>query len=146
MSRRRRAVAPLLAIASLAAGCTTVQVDPVDAGAHRLEGVCIERNSRALVPALLPAIRDAFRRNGIPTELRQAGSLDGCGYVVRYAGESAQDLRVYTRSIQLEIVRGEESVGRLDYEHHGGLSPTKYARTADKLDPLVDRLLAGQKR
>ena len=146
MTRRRRAFAPLLAIASLAAGCTTIQVDPVDADVHRLDRVCVERNPRALVPALLPAIRDAFRRNGVTTQVRGAGALDGCRYVVRYAAESNRDFTAYTRTIQLEILRGEESVGRLDYEHHGGLSLTKYRRTADKLDPLVDRLLAGQRR
>lgn len=141
MSRRGWRAA-LATVALLGLACTSIHFEPVDAEQHRLERVCIERNPRVLVPALVPAIRDAFRRNGVPTELRVSKDVDSCRFVLRYTALRGWDIANYTRVIELELTRGDETIGSVDYEHHGGFAVSKYARTADKLDPL----LAGQRR
>lgn len=144
---RMKARAPSLvcALALCAAACTTTNIVPVDAKLHRLGEVCIERNSRVLIRALVPGIRDAFRRHRVKTVIREPDDLEGCEYVLRYTALQGWDVAPYTRTMELELFQGEQVIGRLDYEHHGGIAVTKYGRTVDKLDPLIDRLLEGQR-
>ena len=134
-----------LAWGLLCAACTTTNVTPVDAARHRLGDVCIERNPRVHVAALVPAVRDAFRRHRVTTLMREPGELADCEYVLRYRAER-RGTPAYTKSATLELTHGNEPIGRVEYAHRGGLAITKYARTADKLDPLIDRLLEGQRR
>jgi hypothetical protein len=134
-----------LALGLACAACTTTHVAPVDAARHRLGEVCIERNPRVHVAALVPAVRDAFRRHRVMTRMREPGELAGCEYVLRYNAERG-GATAYMKSATLELTHGDEAIGRVEYAHRGGLAITKYARTADKLDPLIDRLLEGQRR
>lgn len=140
--RSARAACALVLSLCLAA-CTTVRVDPVDAEAHPLREVCIERNPRVLVRAMLPAVRDAFRRNRVATVVREPGEFEDCEYMLRYSALRGGTLIKYTKIATIELFRGEAEIGRIDYEHHGWLDITKFARTADKLAPLIERLLEG---
>jgi hypothetical protein len=133
-----------LGLPLLLAACAATNVTPVNTR-HQLDLVCIERNPRVLVAALLPAVRDAFRRNRVPTVVREPGQLEGCETVLRYSARRAQGLaRPYTQSATLELRSGDEPIGRLEW-HASSVAFLGSTRTADQLDPLVDRLLAEQR-
>lgn len=132
-----------------AMGCASVDVQPVAIDREALGLVCVERNPRARIPAVIDAIRDGFRRNRVATEVRYADEVEDCPYVLRYTARREWDLNFlyggYVAEVGMTLHRGNTEVGRARYRDRGGFfvpTPTKYQRTTQKLKPVLDRLLA----
>lgn len=141
--RPRSLVVVGAAALTLLAGCTSTRVHPIDRAQHSLADatVCIETNYRVTVRAMPRALEDAFRRNDIKTEFRDASELDDCPYVLRYTAHRWWNILPYTSRIELELFHESVAIGSARFRA-GEATFTKFARTYQKTEPLVDRMLA----
>lgn len=139
----------ILGAAALLAACaSTTTVRPVTAS--KIETVCIERNADVYVEDLLPAIEDAFRRNGIATRVFDVSPAP-CPYRVTYAASRRWDLQAFMSDARISLYRDRELVGEATYAlpsgvfGGGGISPDKWRSAAFKIDQIMDKMLAGLK-
>jgi hypothetical protein len=134
-------IAPMFALVLLA-GCTSIDVRPVAAGAA-LEQVCIVENDEVLVDDFLSVLRDGFDRHGVATNVVQPAQADVCETTLTYTAARGWDLVPYLDEAELRLWRGGRQIGAADYRHRGGFAFTKFAGTKKKMDPVIDQLLAG---
>jgi hypothetical protein len=134
----------LLAFAFLAIGCTSVKVQPVDSTLPILH-VCIRQNPQVEVSDFLHVLQDGFERHGIGTEVYYGNRPRHCEYILTYTALRSWDLKTYLSHAELRLQRGGQQIASADYHLRakGGLSLTKFAGTKSKMDPVIDKLLAG---
>ena len=136
----------LLTGACLLAGCTSVEVQPVTAAPSGLKVVYIQRNQAAddIAPDLESAIENSLQRHGIGTKIVSQEPSDA-DYSLTYAATSGWDLKPFVKTAEVRLKRGARQVGYVRYENSGGFNVSKYASAREKMDPLLDRLLAGSR-
>ncbi len=85
---------------------------------------------------------------GIPVEMllsRIATKLDrgskGCSYTLHYTAERSWDLKPFLDYALLTLRKDGVAIGMAEYRNRGGLTFTKYAGTASKMNPVIDELL-----
>ncbi len=126
------------------AGCaSTAVVEPVDAKAHQIEQVCIVKNPKAEVADLVEVLRVGFTRHNIRTATYEKSQLPtSCDYTLTYIARQEWDFATFMSYAQLQIHHGGSVIASAEY-NHSGFDTEKWSRTATKIDPLVDELLAG---
>ena len=134
----------LLTAALLLAGCADVEVQPVSSGVP-IKVVYIERNPAAddIAPDLESAIENGLQRHGIGTKVIAGEPPSENDYSLTYAATGGWDLKPFTKTAELRLKRGPKQVGYASYVSGGGLSTTKFESAREKIDPLMDQLLAG---
>lgn len=132
-------------VAGVLAGCTSIDVRPVAAGAA-LDQVCIVKNEEVLVDDFLTVLRDGLDRHGVATSVVQPSQADTCETTLTYTAARGWDLTPYLDEAELRLWRDGRQIGAADYRHRGGFALTKYAGTKKKMDPVIDQLLAGTRQ
>ncbi|WP_258187261.1 Sbal_3080 family lipoprotein [Variovorax sp. WS11] len=139
----------ILGAAALLTACaSTSTVRPVSGA--KFETVCIERNADVYVEDLLPAIEDAFRRNGIATRVFDTSPAP-CPYRVTYAASRRWDLKPFMSDARISLYHDRELVGEATYAlpsgvfGGGGINPDKWRGASFKIDPILDKMLASLK-
>jgi hypothetical protein len=133
-----------IAAASLLAACATVDVQPLSP-ADRPKVVYIEHNAAAddIAPDLESAIENGFQRHGIGTKEIDGEPPSPTDYALTYAATGGWDLKPYVKTAELRLKRGFKQVGFASYISGPSLNTTKFESAHDKVDPLLDQLLAG---
>lgn len=123
--------------------CTSITVDPVPAS-EGLRRVCIERNPKVEVRDFLEVVQAGFQRHGIETRLFDGPTPPDCEFVLRYTALRSWDVVVYLSHAELHLERGGQPVARAIYHLRGkgGYSFDKYGGTKEKMDPVIEELLA----
>lgn len=139
----------ILGVALLLAACaSTTTVRPITV--TKIDTVCIERNADVYVDDLLPAIEEAFKRNGIATRVFDVSPAP-CPYRLTYAASRRWDLKVFMADARIVLYRDRELVGEATYAlpsgvfGGGGINPEKWRGAAYKIDPIMDKMLVGLK-
>ncbi|HMN44100.1 MAG TPA: Sbal_3080 family lipoprotein [Povalibacter sp.] len=133
----------ILGCAALA-GCTAVQVKPVDPAAQMLH-VCIQENPKVTIDDFVPVLREGFDRHAISTEVFSGTRPDRCEYILTYTARRSWDMATYLSQAALRIEKDGRIVASADYHLRGkgGLSLMKWQGTKAKMDPVIDELLSG---
>ena len=142
---RRVARASVLACVVAAAGCTSVQVRPVDPAAQMLH-VCIQDNPKVTIDDFVPVLREGFDRHAISTEVFGGNRPERCEYILTYTARRSWDMATYLSQASLRIERAGRIVASAEYHLRGkgGLSLMKWQGTKAKMDPVIDELLSGK--
>ena len=128
----------LLLVALLFVGCTAVSVQPVS-NTEEIELVCIVENPKVAVRDFVSVVERRFSHHGIPTKLVR--DAENCEYTLDYTAERSWDLKPFLDYALLTLRKDGVSVGNAEYRNRGGLTVTKYAGTASKMNPVIDELL-----
>ena len=137
--RFRLGVLALLGMATMSlVGCTAVSVQPV-AGLDKSATVCIVQNPKVLVRDFISVVERRFAYHGIKTRL--VNDLTDCTYTMDYTAERSWDFKPYLDYALLNLRHEGVLMGSAEYRNRGGLTFTKYAGTASKLNPVIDELL-----
>lgn len=138
MNRGLAALALMLPLA-----CTSVSVVPVDAS-EGLQRVCIERNPAVAVADFLDVLRVGFMRHGIATEIVEAPTPAECEFVLRYTALRSWDITAFVSHAELHLERSGRPIAHAIYHLRGkgGYALTKYQSTREKMNPVIDELLA----
>lgn len=140
----RVAVALAVTVGAIAASaCTSTSVRPVDAKAHSIKQVCIERNPRVQVDDLVVVLENGFARHNIQTSVYEGTVPNGCEYTLWYTARRGWDLAPFLKSAELRLRHQGIEIATAYYNHSGGFALNKWASTETKLDPVIDELLAG---
>jgi hypothetical protein len=138
-------VISILVVFVAVAGCTVVEVKPVERAVHDIQRVCIEQNVAVRPAGFLPMLEKSFNDHGIQTEVYQGKPSDSCTYTATYVAHWNWDIAVYMTDAEVVIRRGGEEVGRAVYHlrNKGGLDMGKWSSADSKMQPVLDKLLAG---
>ena len=136
-----RKTLPILLLLSTAA-CTTVEVAKVDASRYPMQLVCIERNDKVLVDDFLSVVERGFLRHGVEAVVYDGQQADNCEYSLWYTAERGWDMSPYLDFAELRLKQHGKTIGTATYKHSGGLALNKWASTNEKMDPVIDSLLA----
>jgi hypothetical protein len=136
----------LLAVFPVLAACTSVQVHPVSTAAP-LQHVCIVNNPRVTVSDFVPVLQDAFNRHAIATSVVEQAQAGTCDVTLTYTALRSWDFRPYLSHAELRLWRAGRQIGSADYhlKGKGGLTFSKFASTREKMDPVIDSLLARER-
>lgn len=131
---------PMLALAA----CTNVQIKPV-AASTAMQHVCVHTNSAVIVSDFVPVMHDGLQRHGITSDVYDRNPPDSCRYVVDYTALQSWDFKPYLSHAEIRITENGRLVASAT--HHlngkGGLDMGKWRGTKAKMDPVMDKLLAG---
>ena len=132
----------LVATAALA-GCTVVQVKPLEKKTYDVKLVCIEQNDKVNHEGFLPMIESRFAEHGISTKRYTGKPSADCKYTAQYDAHWNWDLAVYLTDATIEIRQSGELVGRAVYHlrNRGGLDLGKFGSAESKMNPILDQLL-----
>lgn len=138
----RRNSASVLAL-TLLLGCTSITVDPFDAS-EGLQRVCIERNPEVIVEDFLDVLRIGFMRHEIETEIHDAPIPTECEFVLRYTALRSWDITAFVSHAEPHLERSGRPIAQAIYHLRGkgGYALTKYQSTREKMNPVIDELLA----
>jgi hypothetical protein len=136
-----------LAIISIVfvASCTSVNVRPV-ASSHHLQKVCIVNNPKVIVSDFVPVLRDGFSRHNIATSVVDQGHAKSCKVTLTYTALRSWDFKPYLSHAELRLWEDGKQIGYAEYHLNGGggLDMGKWRGTKAKMNPVIDKLLAGQ--
>ncbi len=135
----------VLALIALTCGCTSVKVQPVEAGKYPIKMVYIKQNPKVEVEDFVSVIEVAFQRHGIETKVITGEPPSDSDYVLTYATQCSWDFTPYLKHADLYLKRGTKLVGDASYHHRGGFGLNKWASTDSKMTPVVNELLSGFK-
>jgi hypothetical protein len=123
--------------------CTTVSVQKVDAVKYPMQLVCIEENSKVLVSDFISVLESGFQRHNITTTIYRDKVPERCEYTLWYTAFRGWDLAPFLEHAELRLRKGDNTIASATYHHSGGLGLNKWASTENKLNPVIDELLAG---
>lgn len=137
----------ILLIALCTTACTTIQVTPLEPSLA-ISKVCIEVNSKVIVGDFLPVITSGFKRHGISTEIYSSVPDDECEVILTYTALQSWDLTPFLSHAELWL--NDRSGNQIAYakfhlEAKGGFDFSKWDSTEEKMNPVIDQLLAGYK-
>lgn len=134
----------VVAAAVAISGCTSINVRSV-APSENLQEVCIVDNPKVTVTDFVSVLQDGFSRNNVDTRVVSASQANTCDVTLTYTALRSWDITTYISHAELRLWRGGRQIGSADYHLNGkgGLSLTKWGSTKDKMDPVIDQLLAG---
>lgn len=96
---------------------------------------------------LLPEIIAQLNEMGFPTEVYQDRAPDAAEFTMTYIANWAWDMAMYLTYFKLSLYQDSKLIGNVEYNaKSGGLNMNKFGRTADKIRPLLEELLAGVER
>ncbi|SHM36458.1 Sbal_3080 family lipoprotein [Vreelandella subglaciescola] len=134
-------------VALLVGGCTSIQVQPLDASTT-LENVCIEKNEKVIVPNFLNVVRQGFTRHGIITKVYESDLPANCEFMLTYTALRSWDFATYLSHAELWLhTKNSRQVAYAEYHLNGGggLALNKWASTESKMNPVLDKLLVNYK-
>ena len=110
-----------------------------------IQVVYIQRNAAAddIAPDVESAIENALQRHGIGTKVIAGEPPSENDYLLTYADTNGWDLKPFMKTAEVRLKRGVRQLGYVRYENKGGFNTSKYASAREKMDPLLDQLLAG---
>lgn len=129
----------------LIAGCTSVDVRPVDPKMHDMSFVCIQRNPKVMVSDFLDVLEEGFARHRVEARVFDGKLPKYCEYRLGYTARRSWDIVPYLSYAELLLVKQKQIIGRATYKHIGGSlswAPTKWFGTRTKMDPVIDELSA----
>ncbi len=131
--------------ACLLAGCNSIDVQPISSTVGPIKVVYIVANPSAdqIAPELEGAIENGFARHGIGTRLVQTPPAGDGDYYLTYLAIGGWDLKPFLKTAEVHLKRGPRQVGEAHFQAGGGLSTSKFDSVRDKINPLMDQLLAG---
>jgi hypothetical protein len=123
-------------------GCTSVTVEPLQAG---VKEVAIRENPKVSVDGFLPYVQQSFEARGIATHVIKESDTAGDAYVVTYTALRSWDVATYLSSAEFWVYHRSDLVGHAEYHLRGkgGLALTKFEGFETKLDPVFAELLAN---
>lgn len=134
---------PALALVALCA-CTSVKVKPLDSSLA-MKHVCIHTNPAVRVSDFVTVMQDGFQRHGIAADVYDGDPPASCNFVTTYTALRSWDFKPYLSQAEIRITEHGRLVASATYHLNGkgGLSLMKWKGTKAKIDPVMDKLLAG---
>ncbi len=135
----------LIAISCMLSGCADVEVQPITAASGpKPRVVYIQRNPTAdqIAPELEGVIESGLQRHGIGTQLVDALPASESDFTLSYIATSGHDLKDFMKNAEIRLKQGSRQIGYAEYRSGGGLSVSKFGSVHDKIDPIMDQLLA----
>ena len=133
---------PIIIVAIVVAGCTSIQVTPLDSGVQN-QVACIEENEKVIVPRFLEILVNGFEERNFTTRVYKDSSGKNCQLLVTYTATRNWDFTPYLSDAEVWI--RDTSGNRLGYgQYHlkggGGLAFTKWASAESKMEKVFDQL------
>lgn len=140
----RRIPSILVAVVVLA-GCADTQIQPVAANVGHIKAVYVQRNptADAIAPELESVIEGGLQRHGIGTRLVDTPPINETDYILTYTATAGHDLKDFMKNAEIRLKHGSRQIGYAIYTSGGGLSVSKFDSVHDKIDPLLDQMLAS---
>ena len=134
----------LLLVVTFMTGCTSIKVQEM-APSLKVSHVCIQNNPKVIVAEFVPVVRRGFERHGITTEIYEEQKPRYCEYHLIYTALKTWDIGMYMHHAELQLYRDVKPIAYAEYHliGEGGLALNKWASVESKMDPVIDRLLAG---
>lgn len=134
----------LLVVVLFMTGCTSVKVQEM-APSLKVSHVCIQDNPKVIVADFIHVVRKGFERHGITTEIFKGKKPSYCEHHLTYTAFKTWDIGMYMHHAELQLYRGFDPIAYAEYHLNGegGLALNKWASVKSKMDPVIDRLLAG---
>lgn len=128
-----------------ASGCTSINVRPVESTAN-LQRVCIVNNPKVIVSDFISVLQDGFDRHNIATSVVESSEATSCDVTLTYTALRSWDFKPYISHAELRLWRDGKQIGAADYhlKGKGGFALTKWGSTKEKMDPVIDQLLASK--
>ena len=129
--------------AAICAGCTTMQVQPLESTGEKIDFVCIKTNPKVIVPEFDSIIAEGFLRHGIATKVYPE-IPSKCVYSLDYTATQAWDFVLYLKDARLDLYKGDALAAYASFHliGGGGFDFSKWDSTSTKINPLIDQLLA----
>lgn len=127
----------------IAAGCTAVQVTPLDRS-YNVSHVCIEDNPKVIVAGFTETVSDIFQEHGITTETYSGQTPERCEFKLAYTALRSWDISPYLSHAELRLFKGNDRIAYAEYHLRGkgGFALNKWASVESKMTPVVKELLA----
>ena len=127
--------------------CTAISVRPVESPSP-MTHVCIQNTPKVLVEDFVPVLRDGLSRHGISSEEFSGDAPPQCEFILTCTARRSWDLASYLSHAEIRIDREGLQIGYGEFHLRGkgGYSFFKYQGTKKKIDRVIDRLLATQRR
>ena len=129
----------------LCTSCATVAVKPVDETEDKISTVCIKENPKVIVRGFTDVIEEGFARHNISTKF-YAEIPSTCKYSLTYVATQKWDVTLFLSNAHIALYKKDVLIGYADFHTIGGLDPAKWNSVHEKIDPLIDQLLANVSR
>ena len=128
------------AAAALVAGCAITQtVKPV--AATGITSICVKNNPQVMMSDFPKELRAQVESKGIKTSTFDGEKPGSCKHHMEYTANWRWDMAMYLVFADLRVYEDGLLVGQATYDAHGGgANFSKFGKTAEKLQPLVDQL------
>lgn len=125
-------------------GCTSISVQPMQPPAFPTK-VCIENNPKVIIRDFVPVLREGIERHNMTSEVFDGNLPAYCGLKLSYTALQSWDFTTYLSHAELWLEQNGKQVGYAEYHliGGGGLSLMKWQGTKTKMDPVIDKLFAG---
>lgn len=123
--------------------CTSVKVNHVS-NDHQIDLICIQENTDVTFSGFLEAIKNRIEYHNIETFVYPNHyKPERCEYTLWYTALRSWDLVLYLSHAELRLFKNDQIIANATYHLNGkgGLTFSKYASTASKMDPVIDKLL-----
>lgn len=110
-----------------------------------MKQVCIHTNPAVIASDFVPVMRDGIQRHGIVADVYDRDLPDSCPYVVDYTALRSWDFKPYLSHAEIRITEHGRLIASATYDLNakGGFDMGKWRGTKAKMDPVMDKLLAG---
>jgi len=129
----------------LVSACSITQnVEPV--AERRILEICFEKNDKVLMDGFLPELRKQVESRDIATRVYDGRAPQACRYTMEYTANWRWDLAMYLAYTQLQLYERGSLIGLAEYDaRSGGGRMDKFGATAEKIEPLIDKMFSNVK-
>ena len=135
----------IAALAVFLTGCSITQsVVPVGPDKD-IEKIYVENNPDVHMKELVNELVIQIKENGIDAEIFEKGGKPvSAKHTMRFTANWAWDMAMYLTYFKATLYEGGEVIGQVEYNaKSGGANMNKFGRTRDKIQPLLQELLAS---
>lgn len=132
----------LAGLCFLASACSIIKtVEPVK-GAP-ITGVCVLDNPQILMDEFQPEMIRQIQAKGIPARVYTGERPTECSHYLEYTASWRWDMAMYLTYTEMRVYDARGLAGQAIYDARRGAGRLdKFGKTADKIRPLIDELLA----
>jgi hypothetical protein len=111
-----------------------------------MASACIQENPKVQVGDFLTVLRDGLSRHDIRSYVFSDQPPPDCDFIVTYTARRSWDFAPYLSHAEIRVERDGLQVGYGEFHLRGkgGYSMFKWQSTKTKMDPVIDRLFAGE--
>lgn len=139
MSHLPRLLSLSIAIAVLSA-CSSLSVQELPKQHLAINHICIVDNPKVTITEFVPALQARLNHHGIGNTVINPKDEGQCTHTLKYVARRSWDFTTYLSEVDLKLFEHQKQIAFVSFKQGSG-SLAKWGGTADKLNPLVDKML-----